>query len=351
VARLTNQDRIEIESLIEKKQRTLDKVRDILGVICRDNRDILQRDPEARLKKVVDIERKIRHKKKFSIGSVEREVRDIAGARITCCTLDEIHEAEDLIKKHPDIEECKVTRKYEDGPDEHGYRGHHLEVAVRVSYKNEVIRDTCEIQIRTLAADLWAVLSRRDFYRSPSKPPALIREDMLTLGKQLEVVDELALSLKRRIREEVKREARERPKKKLAEKDMLTPDNVVNLVRKMYRKRISIDAAYQLVQYVLSSEVTSLKQYKDLISSSEYKSMIIDIYRKYNLSPPLEDLLYAPIFAKLAGTRATKKVLREQAQALHTQTVSRVEKGVEISKEDLEKEIKVSRPKKRKKKR
>lgn len=347
--RLTKKDKAKIEEVRNRKERTIGKVFEILNDICKDNPNIFKKFPERRVKSLERIEEKMKSAKKCNISNFERYVRDIAGARVTCCTRDEIQEAEALIKKHPEIKKCKVLRRYDQPPDEDGYRGHHLEVTVHVFYENKTLTDICEVQIRTLASDLWAVLSHRDFYGSPIIPPTLVRRDMRTLSKQLEVVDDLAVSLKQRIRDEVNREAREKAKMKLAEKDMLTPDNVINLIRKTFKKKIHTDFAYQLMGYALSHDVISLKEYKRLIT--KHRTMIEDIYKAVRVSPPLEDYVYAPIFAKWRGVSEAKKVLFRRAKTLYARVMAPVEKGVEISKEELKKEIKTSQPTQRKKKR
>lgn len=342
--KITNRDRNKIEGARGRKERTLEKVKDILRVICQDNPDTFKKAPEGRIKTLDSIEKGIKQTVGCNVDNFERHVRDVAGARIICCTLDEIPKAESLIRRHPGVRKCKVLRKYEDSPDPDGYRGHHLEITVDVFYKNKTIKDTCEIQIRTLAGDLWAVLSHRDFYKVPRKPPLSVRKDMLTLSKQLEVVDELAMSLKQRIRDEINKEVREKPKKKLAERDMLTPENIVNLIHKTFKEKVSIDFAYQVVQHILSHDVVSLKRYKTLITSPKYRNIIEDIFAKFDVRPQLEDYLCAPIELEVLGIGAGKRSLVEIAKERRELTVVSVEKGVDIRREELDKEAKISQP-------
>lgn len=347
--RLTKKDKEKIEKVRKRKDRILGKVKGILQDLCDDNKDIFKKAPEVRLKSFNSIVEKMKNTKECDIRNFEQHIKDIAGARVTCCTLDEINKAEHLIKIHPEIRSCEILRKYDDPPDEYGYRGHHLKVTVRISYENETIEDICEVQIRTLAGDLWAVLSHRDFYRSPDEPPPPVQNDMRLLSKQLEVVDGLALSLKQRRRDELNKEAREKAKKKHAEKDMLTPENVINLVSKTLKQDISIDLAYNQIQKALSKNVISLKEYKTLILKS--RPLIEEIFQTAGVKPRVDDYLDGSILIKSLGKKLASKILRIRANILYNRTMASVEKGVDISKEELKKEIKTSQPTQRKKKR
>lgn len=235
--KLTKKDKDKIETLRKKKARTTARVYEILTTICEDNPEIFKKLPESRVKKTKDIIEKIKTTDKVNIDNFQKYIKDIAGTRLTCCTLDEIAEVQNRIENHPDIISCRVLRTYSDKPDKDGYRAHHLEVKVNVSYENRAMTDFCEIQIRTLASDLWAVLSHRDIYKSDNKPTVSVIRDMQILAKQLEVVDELALSLKQRIREEVTSEAKEKAKDKTLIKDMLIPVNIIRMIKKVKKKR------------------------------------------------------------------------------------------------------------------
>jgi len=346
MARLTKSNQNKIGKIREQKQRTLEKVLSILEDICKDNKEIFKKKPESRLKSLESIVEKMKILK-CNINTFQKHIKDIAGVRLTCCTIDEIRRVEDLIRNHPDIISCKVIKDYgENGVDEYGYRGHHLLVTVKVYYENKTLRDRCEVQIRTLAQDLWAILSHRDFYKVSSKPPQLVQEDMKTLSKLLEVVDSLALSLKERKGTEIDKEIREKSER-LAKKDMLTPENIQKLISDKFQKEISIDLAYQLIQYVLTHDITSLKEYKTIISNKKYQDIITKVFKELEMVPELEDCLYGVILLKSKGVRRGKKALREiakESQRERQKELRAVEKGLVIPREELEKETKISRP-------
>jgi len=340
--KFTKKQREAIEELKNRKARTMARVLEILTTICQDNKDIFKKEPEKRVKETNEIIESFKFSKEANFNKLEETVRDIAGTRITCCTMDEITEAENLIRKHPDIKSCKVLKNYNDPPDDEGYRGHHLEVTVKLSYGNKTITDFCEIQIRTLASDLWAVLSHRDFYKSSHTIPETVRNDMKTLSKQLEVVDSLALSLKNRIREEVDKEAAGKSADKLFMEDMLTHENITELIKKQLRVDIPISLAYRIIQYALNAKITSLKTYKALLRSKKFKDIIEEPYNKLGIKPRLDDYLFAPISLDVKGEDFTKNILEKHAKSKYEETMKSVEKGIDISKAELQKKSKTS---------
>lgn len=353
MAKIIREDKEKIGKLRVQKQRTMEKVVSILDDICKDNKEIFKKKPECRLKSLDSIVEKMKITI-CNISNVEKEIKDIAGARLTCCTIDEVRKVEDLIKKHPYTISCEVIKDYEkNGVDEYGYRGHHLLVTVQVFYENKTLKDTCEVQIRTLSQDLWAILSHRDFYKAPSKPPQLVQQDMMTLSKLLEVVDDLAVSLKKRRKTEIDKEIREKSEK-LTKKDMLTPENIQKLIYDKFQKEITIDAAYQLIQYALANNITSLKEYKSIITNDKYQKIIEKVFNKFEMLPTLDDYFSGAVVLKVTGINTGKVLLREIAKELQKERkkdLQAVEKDRVIPKEELKKGIKRPKPDNRRRKR
>lgn len=347
--RLKKSDIEKIEKIRDKKERTLDKVKTILKDICKDNQDIFKKDPQARPKPLESIIGKLNASGCKDINKLEKYVEDIAGARVTCCTIDEIDMVRNLIESHPDIKESKIIRDWKEGPDEEGYIGLHLLVTVEISYKNRPIKDTCEIQIRTLAMDLWATLSHRDFYKASSPPPPLVKSDMTSLSKLLQVADNLAVSLKQRRREALDKEIEQKAKGKV-QRDMLTPINVQNLVFKIHDSQISLEQAYNIIQFAFDYEIYSLRTYKNLVApNSKYCKNMRRFFSKYQVEPELIDYLHAPIFFKTLGNRKAEKALMYRIKELKKEKKIKVgEKGAEISKSKLDEQKKVN-PKVKKK--
>ncbi len=193
-----------IEEIRSRKQLTLDEVVQILKQIKKSRPDIFKKEIEPRIKDIDSILDKMKKLKNCNVSNIEKYVRDIAGVRITCCNLNDASIIQRDITNHPHVEKCRVLRTQNE-IDADGYIGHHVEVSVKVLYKNKRILDTCEIQIRTLAQDTWAVLSHRDFYKKSKKEiSADVMDDMLTLSKLLQCVDRIAQNIKKRLQLETK---------------------------------------------------------------------------------------------------------------------------------------------------
>jgi putative GTP pyrophosphokinase len=91
----------------------------------------------------------------ISIDSIQRNIRDIAGVRITCSFVSDIYEIKNMLESQKDITvlECKDYIRH---PKPNGYQSLHLivQIPIFMSDREELI--PVEIQIRTIAMDFWA---------------------------------------------------------------------------------------------------------------------------------------------------------------------------------------------------
>jgi putative GTP pyrophosphokinase len=106
-----------------------------------------------------------RQGREFTIENVIDHVHDIVGVRIICSFKQDIY---DLIKLIRDSNMIKVIKEkdYITNPKDSGYRSYHLIVEVPVELINEKTYVKAEIQIRTLAMDLWASLDHKITYKN-----------------------------------------------------------------------------------------------------------------------------------------------------------------------------------------
>lgn len=314
MSKLTSKEISKIEKIRERKNRTRDKVLSILKNITEDNPDIFQRRPEDRLKTSKSIQRKMKDYPKCTVNNCEKYINDIAGTRLVCCNIDEIEKCVDLIKNHHDIKEYKILRDFfKLGADDYGYCAHHLLVTVEISYNNKTIQDTCEVQIRTLAQDLWAILSRRDFYTPTNiKPPENIQRDMVILSKLLAVVDDTAKSIKDRIREETDRKVNEN-KRKVPISELLTPQNIFRLIKKEIKKNISTNLIYNLIEYLMTNNIYTISKYRQLLHKKDNINFINEIFKEYDIIPEIQDYIFGVVFIYKEGLNRARKRLKEIA--------------------------------------
>ena len=143
---------------------------------------------ESRIKSPQSLFEKMR-KKGFEINmrNVQR-ITDIAGIRVVCSYIQDIYYLHDLIKKT----ECfKIIRErdYIRSPKPNGYRSLHLVVNVPVYFSDGTLNLPVEIQIRSIAMDLWASLEHELRYKSDRE---FSREDgqrLLNCAETLAFVD------------------------------------------------------------------------------------------------------------------------------------------------------------------
>lgn len=100
----------------------------------------------------------------FTVESVEENLHDVAGIRVTCSFVDDVYTLADALLKQDDI--TLITKKdYIENPKENGYRSLHLIVSVPIYLEREKREMKAEIQLRTIAMDFWASLEHQLRYK------------------------------------------------------------------------------------------------------------------------------------------------------------------------------------------
>jgi putative GTP pyrophosphokinase len=122
------------------------------------------KSPESILKKV------LRKGCGFSLGAIRKNIRDIAGIRITCSFTDDIYELYKMITNQKDIKviDCK---DYIKNPKPNGYQSLHLILEIPIFMSDHQEGVFVELQIRTIAMDFWASLEHKIFYKYGKEVP------------------------------------------------------------------------------------------------------------------------------------------------------------------------------------
>ena len=95
----------------------------------------------------------------ISVESIENTISDIAGIRIVCSFLSDLEEIKDVLKNHLGLEIVK-EKDYVNYPKENGYIGYHLIVNIPIPIGKQIEKVKVEIQVRTIAMDMWAIIER-----------------------------------------------------------------------------------------------------------------------------------------------------------------------------------------------
>lgn len=120
---------------------------------------------KTRIKSMNSIMKKVVKKDiPLDFDAVEENIRDIAGVRVICSFLEDVYLVADSFLQQDDVTliEMKDYIKY---PKQNGYRSLHLIVEVPIYLEKEKKPMKVEVQIRTLAMDLWASQEHRLRYK------------------------------------------------------------------------------------------------------------------------------------------------------------------------------------------
>lgn len=117
------------------------------------------------------------------------QLQDICGLRVICKYVNDIYYIRERLLLHEDIELIRET-DYVKMPKQNGYRSLHMIIKVPVYNSDGKTRVPVEIQIRTIAMDMWASLEHNLHYKSEFQSDEAIIERLLNCSKMLSQVDE-----------------------------------------------------------------------------------------------------------------------------------------------------------------
>ena len=111
---------------------------------------------KTRVKSFDGILKKVKRKQiPFSLESIEENINDIAGVRVVCSFPEDIYLLAECLLQQDDI--LLIEKKdYIKNPKPSGYRSLHLIVEVPIFLENEKRPMKVEVQLRTIAMDVWA---------------------------------------------------------------------------------------------------------------------------------------------------------------------------------------------------
>ena len=121
---------------------------------------------EYRIKTLDSITEKLKNRGlEVTIDNIYAHITDVAGVRVICNYLDDIYYLRSLLAKN---ENFKLVREvdYIKQPKESGYRSLHLNVDVPIVISEGTLYLPVEIQLRTIAMDMWASLEHELRYKS-----------------------------------------------------------------------------------------------------------------------------------------------------------------------------------------
>ncbi|MEH6994587.1 GTP pyrophosphokinase family protein [Neobacillus drentensis] len=104
------------------------------------------------------------NQKGIPLDKLEEEMQDIAGMRIMCQFVDDIHHVVSLLRNRNDLQIVE-ERDYISHKKTSGYRSYHVVIMYPVQTIHGEKRILAEIQIRTLAMNFWATIEHTLSYK------------------------------------------------------------------------------------------------------------------------------------------------------------------------------------------
>lgn len=138
------------------------------------------------------------------------KIPDIAGVRIVVTYIDDLYEVANMLAKQDDIKLLKI-KNYVKNPKDNGYRSLHLLVEVPVFFADEKKHVQVEVQVRTLAMDLWATLEHDIEYKN-NLDFQILKEELKQCADIIFDVEERMQNIKTKMTE-------------MSDKDVQTPNN------------------------------------------------------------------------------------------------------------------------------
>lgn len=164
-----------------------------IEIINNDFKNIKKYNPiehiKTRIKSIDSLKRKLEKKNiEFTVDNIENNINDVIGVRIICAFLEDVNELIKIIKSSSLIKVIK-EKDYITNPKDSGYRSYHFVVEVPVSLLSGNYMVRAEIQIRTLAMDLWASLEHKLSYKSDYVTED-IQKRLYEISDELDQIDE-----------------------------------------------------------------------------------------------------------------------------------------------------------------
>ena len=121
------------------------------------------------------------------------EITDFAGVRIVCLYVDDLLKVENIIAEHFEIVE-KIDKLTDKKKDQFGYGAIHFIARLGKSSSGARYDDlknlVCEIQIRTVLQDAWAIIDHHLVYKNESNIPTILKSRLNLLAENFQAADE-----------------------------------------------------------------------------------------------------------------------------------------------------------------
>lgn len=141
----------------------------------------------GRVKTIESFEAKIGRKQ---YSNPTDQMTDLAGARVVCSYTPDLDTIGDVIEEYFHVLE-RIDKSDDLGVDRMGYNGKAYVVQLGTQYSGVRYEDItalkCEIQIRTILQDAWAIIGHHLTYKKEAATPDRLRRDLNNVASLLEI--------------------------------------------------------------------------------------------------------------------------------------------------------------------
>ena len=292
-------------------QRALEKVYKFLEDVLLDAEKLYKSRArlEWRLKQKRDILAKAKQ------NGIPREqiferILDIAGARVVCNNIQDIYTILHAIEKRVGVNgDIRIVGRNDKViiPTDKGYRGYHLDTMVKCIYSFRSYDIPCEVQLQTLAQNMWCVLSHIDVYKHKDVPPE-IKKIMVSLGNYLAGSDHYAQMIR-------ERRGRVQPGEFKEAIAGTTDIDFAYLVRKALERQ-RIGGLFYFLQQIHADNirrcgVSSKREVEEIAKDKESRMRCIEIAKQYGGRLGPSEVFYFSIVYKKLGVLEAEKLIKD----------------------------------------
>jgi len=211
------------------------------------------------------------------------QMTDLAGVRVVCAYESELAKVAEIVEANFAVRE-RVDKAHDLGVDRMGYNGKAFVVTLGTRYAGgryeNITGLTCEIQVRTILQDAWAMIAHQLVYKSEESTPERLRRDLNNVASLLEIAQGVFDSVKEKRAvyvTEIQQKAKEPPAFLAQPLDF---DTVIAYTRWKFPDR---DASDKLTQILLRdidlNDYSTLQQLDTVVDRAR---TAVEAYQKEN---------------------------------------------------------------------
>lgn len=124
----------------------------------------------------------------MAASSIVNNINDIAGVRVICSFKEDVYKLTEALIQQDDVT-LILKKDYINNPKKNGYRSMHLIVEVPIFLANMKKMMRVEIQLRTIAMDLWASLEHTLKYKQEVEDSTYVLHELKECADIIALVD------------------------------------------------------------------------------------------------------------------------------------------------------------------